>query len=317
MILWHFVNDNRPALVESPIDAQGWILTVDFRLIGFDEHKQRRSNSTVPLCLHPTSLIQLLQFWVPRTREFEEAILGSLRLPFLFQELDPEQEKTTLRILKGLGRFEGADTVSEEAITQVVLNEGLRDRLHTEHSEDEEITLVRDALVAEIKAQAEAQAAEVEKLRRQVVERETQLRSVDDAAKTSAEEVAALQAALASEKARAATAAEELHDQKARLEKLERSRSELAASRAKGWSLVTYIGLVVLIVALSFDAAYWAELLPVRYVRLLGVTGTQVLIGLLTFLLCHLLLELIVRKSQHRISSLWPFQQVRRFRRFL
>ncbi len=35
MILWHFVNDKRPAYVESPIDANEWILTVDFRLIGF------------------------------------------------------------------------------------------------------------------------------------------------------------------------------------------------------------------------------------------------------------------------------------------
>jgi hypothetical protein len=87
MVLWHFVNDKRSAYIESPIDASDWILTVDFRLIGFDEHKQKRSGSKVPLCIHPTSLIQLLQFWVPRTKEFEEAMLGSLRLPFLFQDL--------------------------------------------------------------------------------------------------------------------------------------------------------------------------------------------------------------------------------------
>ena len=105
MILWHFVNDKRTAYIESPIDAQEWILTVDFRLIGFDEHKQKQAGARVPLCLHPTSLIQLLQFWVPRTKEFEEAILGSLRLPFLFQEFDTDAERTTLKILKGLGRF--------------------------------------------------------------------------------------------------------------------------------------------------------------------------------------------------------------------
>ena len=79
MILWHFVSDQRPAYIESPIDARDWILTVDFRLIGFDEYKRRKAESKIPLCLHPTSLIQLLQFWVPRTKEFEEAMLGSMR----------------------------------------------------------------------------------------------------------------------------------------------------------------------------------------------------------------------------------------------
>ena len=145
MVLWHFVNDKRPAYVESPIDANQWILTVDFRFIGFDAHKQKLSKSKVPLCIHPTSLIQLLQFWIPRTKEFEEAMLGSLRLPFLFQDFDAEAERTSLKILKGIGRFEGNEELSKNTITHVMLNDGLRSRLHGENTEGAEIALIRHA----------------------------------------------------------------------------------------------------------------------------------------------------------------------------
>ena len=82
-ILWHLVSDQRPGYVETPSDARDWILTVDFRLIAFDSFKLRRGDSGFPLCLHPTSLIQMLQFWVPRTHEFEEAMLGGLRAAVL------------------------------------------------------------------------------------------------------------------------------------------------------------------------------------------------------------------------------------------
>ena len=129
IILWHFVKDRRPAYVESPAEAKEWILTVDFRFIGFDQHKLNHSDYNVPLCLHPTSLIQLLQFWVPRTREFEEAILGGLRLPFLFQEFDANAERLSLKIIRRLARFEGSEEVTEDSLVKVVTNDGLRNRM--------------------------------------------------------------------------------------------------------------------------------------------------------------------------------------------
>ena len=116
-ILWHLVNDQRPAYVETPLDARDWILTVDFRLIAFDSFKLRKRDSNFPLCLHPTSLIQMLQFWVPRTHEFEEAMLGAVRLPFLFQEFDAQAEQTSLAILGRLGRFSGSEDFSEDAVS--------------------------------------------------------------------------------------------------------------------------------------------------------------------------------------------------------
>jgi len=158
VVLWHVVNDKRPSYLESPIDANYWILTIDNRLIAFDEHKKRRDNAKIPLCVHPTSLIQLLQFWVPRSREFEEAVLGGLRMPFIYQHLDAEAEKTSVRILKGIGRFDGSDNLSSETIAQVMLNEGLRSRLQSNGgTADEELQLIRDALVEAEQARADSQ----------------------------------------------------------------------------------------------------------------------------------------------------------------
>src|SRR5260370_3519325 len=106
VVLWYFVSEKRPVRVESPVEATFWIVTVDYHFLGFDLHKRSDQQSSIPVCLHPTSLIQLLQFCLPRTREFEEAILDSLRLPLLFQEFDSSAERVTVRILETLARFE-------------------------------------------------------------------------------------------------------------------------------------------------------------------------------------------------------------------
>lgn len=157
MVLWHYVNDKRPKYIESPIEATYWILTIDNRLIAFDEHKKRRDSAKIPLCIHPTSLIQLLQFWIPRSKDFEEALLGSLRMPFIFQGFDVEGEKTSLKILKGIGKFDGSDSLPRDTITRVMLNEGLRSRLEASVNEDEEIKLIKDALVESIRERADAE----------------------------------------------------------------------------------------------------------------------------------------------------------------
>jgi hypothetical protein len=36
MVLYHFARDKRPSRIESPADAKYWIVTVDFRFLGFD-----------------------------------------------------------------------------------------------------------------------------------------------------------------------------------------------------------------------------------------------------------------------------------------
>ncbi len=327
MVLWHFVNDKRPAYIESPIDAKYWILTVDFRLIGFDQHKQKHSKSKVPLCIHPTSLIQLLQFWVPRTKEFEEAMLGSLRLPFLFQEFDVEGEKTSLKILNGIGRFEGSEGLSQETITHVMLNEGLRSRLKTEHSEEAEVLIIRDALVEEMRARAVEEANKAKALQDEVRKRESDIASLADQKRAAEAESAETkkQKEEAEEVARIALASQgaELGAMKTRLQAMEEADrrrvgadQEKQAMREKRLALSAYLGCLVVVIAVSAVSAWKAAKLFPWYAKILGSLPTSGLVAIITFLLGHLILEISICRRPG-ISSLWPVRQVKRFSRLL
>lgn len=158
IVLWYFNKDQRPQIVESPADARNWIVTLDFRFLGFDAYKRKQNKNSIPLCIHPTSLIQILQFWVPRTHEFEDALLSNLSYPFLFQEFDTASEKVTLKILETLSRFEELDDLPEETITSILLNEALRIKINAAKDIEEQIQLIKEALIAEntkIKKEAE------------------------------------------------------------------------------------------------------------------------------------------------------------------
>lgn len=233
MVLWHFVDDKRPAYIESPIDANHWILTVDFRFIGFDAHKQKFSKSKVPLCIHPTSLIQLLQFWIPRTPEFEEAMLGSLRLPFLFQDFDAEAERTSLKILKGIGRFEGNEELSQETITHVMLNDGLRTRMQGDNTEEAEIALIRDALVEEVKRLAESEAQKAKCLQEEVLKRDSALAMLAAQKETAEEENVQTKKQKEEAEAAAAKAEASVSQTKAELAAAHEEKSKLAGTLQK------------------------------------------------------------------------------------
>jgi hypothetical protein len=159
VILWHFAGEKRPARVESPVDATFWIVTVDYHFLGYDSYKRAKQQTPIPICLHPTSLIQLLQFWLPRTRQFEDAILDSLRLPLLFQEFDSSAERVTVKILETLARFEKVDQLSGEVVSSILVNEALRHQIAAEPDVQRQIDLVHGALVEENKRALEHLAA--------------------------------------------------------------------------------------------------------------------------------------------------------------
>ncbi len=173
IVLWHFVRDQRPVSIDSPVETNCWIVTVDFGFVGFDRHKRRTQVNNIPICVHPANFIQMLQFWVPRTQDFEEAVLGNLRLPFLLQEFDPSAEQLTIRILTTLARFENVDDLPQETVASTLMNSALRQRLQAEPDVERGTELVREALIednqrvrAELKA-AQAKAQELERKARE------------------------------------------------------------------------------------------------------------------------------------------------------
>lgn len=316
VILWHLVKDKRPAYVESPVDAEEWILTVDFRLLGFDEHKRKASHASIPLCLHPTSLVQLLQFWVPRTQEFEEAILGGLRLPFLFQEFDVKAERLSIAIINRLGRFEGCEEISGDTLTKVVMNEGLRSRIDAGQPEQEEIQLVRDALVEEMRLQAETEKARVKELTEVLEGKSAALAQSSKERKAKDAEIKELQKKLDEEAEKSRAADERLSRLTKEQSKLESKMAQMEDERLQRTALFTYLGLLIVVVGVSSIGGWQAGRALSDLNGILGHNTVCVASGLCIFVIAHLLLELLVRQHQ-RFRKLWPFNQVRRFRKWL
>lgn len=316
MILWHFANDKRGAYVESPLDAHEWILTIDSRLIGFDSHKQRQAGAKVPLCLYPTSFIQLLQFWVPRTREFEEAMLGSLRLPFLFQPFDPEAERTSLRILKGLARFAGNESIPEEALTRVVLNDGLRSRLTPDQSAEAESALIRDALVDEMKSRVEAEASRAQQLETALKERDAAIHAVDAEKRARDEEIQRLRTAAAEAGSRLASAHETLAAQGIEIGALKANWEKTEEVKQRFRAVLYYAGLLTAVIAVSVIAAWQTPRFLPALAYMMGPTAAMGFVAVLSFIIGHSVLEWMVPRN-HRMTQIWPFKQTRRFRRWL
>ncbi|MGI8733018.1 MAG: hypothetical protein ACR2LM_06925 [Pyrinomonadaceae bacterium] len=170
IILWHFVGDLRRTPLEAPFEAEQWIVTIDYRLLGFDEYKQGQGTFRMPVCLHPSGLVQMLQFWVPRSAEFEKALITGFQLPFLFREFDLDAEKVTIKILQTMARYEDIESVPRETIGNIILNQALRERIKVEKDESKQIQLVKDAFVeVNLKLSLELSVSENQ---RQAIERE-------------------------------------------------------------------------------------------------------------------------------------------------
>jgi hypothetical protein len=151
IMLWHFVRDKRPRIIESPLEAIYWIVTIDFKFLGFDAYKKKQLNEAFQICVHPSTLVQMLQLWIPRTEQFEVAMLSSLRLPFLFKEFDSASERATLHILEVLGRFENVGDLSKETIAATLMNDALRQKLSAESDITKQVELVKETLIEENK----------------------------------------------------------------------------------------------------------------------------------------------------------------------
>jgi len=159
LLLWHVAAGHRPAQVGSPLKAGAWIVTTDMRLMGFDSQKTKMaadspSNSyPLPVCVHPSIFIQMLPFWLNRSPSLEEALLASLRLPFLCRDLEDPAEQTTIRLLRALVRAENPKKITVGAATAVLRNEALRQKISGMNDANAEIRLVREVLQEEITKQ--------------------------------------------------------------------------------------------------------------------------------------------------------------------
>lgn len=154
-VLWHAVNDRRNANDNSPFEVEYWAVSIDWRLIALDRQKRLSNVTHLPVVLHPSNLMQFIQFWIPRTSAIDEVLVDSLRLPLYFQSFDPDDERATVRVLSAISRFENINDISESTMKLVLANQVLRGRIKEgDASNDEIYQLVREEFLAIHKATA-------------------------------------------------------------------------------------------------------------------------------------------------------------------
>jgi hypothetical protein len=307
IILWHVVKDKRPSYVESPSDAKEWIITIDFRLLRFDQYKLKKSGANVPICLHPSTFIQLLQFWIPRSQKFEEAVLSGLRLPFLFQEFDAAAERLSLTIIRRIGRFDGSDKIPSDTLVRVILNDGLRARIAANCPEDEETQLVRDTLIEDMRTQAEQEKVRAEQLTVLVENKSSALIKSTEERKEKDAQIKHLQTKLHEQEEKTSTATKALSRLAAEHLKFESKITQMENDRLHSRALFIYCISLVCVIAISLLAGRLASLF---------MRGLSIGVAVFTFISAHLILELLVRKNEC-LLRLWPFKQVKRFRKWL
>jgi len=261
MVLWHCVQDKRHTPPESPLEAEHWIITVDYRFLAFDAYKRQQQGTEVPLCLHPSNFVSMLRFWVPRSPEFEEAILGTMRLPFLFQEFDSDAEKVTLQILRTIGRFEGVGDIPEEAVTRVVCNDAIRERMEEVTEGQEEVELIRDALIEELTEDIRERNAGIEELQQEATGKDQDLEELKKHKEKMEKTIAKLRSTVEAERGEVTAVQQEQQRQAEVISGLQASLEAKQAEAEKHkaisrfvirWSIITIVALGLVAPILSY-----------------------------------------------------------------
>ena len=152
VILWHAVNQRRFQKEDSLLAIEYWAVSLDSRLIKFGNKKSKNSASKSPIVLHPSNLVQLIQFWLPRTPELEENIIDALRLPLFFKSFSPEDERATLKVLATISRFENHEDIAEDSIKHILTNQAIRSRFaNGEITEEDAVELITNEFISENK----------------------------------------------------------------------------------------------------------------------------------------------------------------------
>lgn len=151
MIIWHAARE-LAGNASNPLEGGVLVATLDGGFIHFDRHKRRQGKSRYRILVHPVTLIQLLGLWAPQDEVFQQAVLASLRLPFLLTEFDAASERTTIRILNRLSRFTKIGDLSDETVMTLLKSEALRASYETNDqlTDDQEIELIESAITAEL-----------------------------------------------------------------------------------------------------------------------------------------------------------------------
>lgn len=280
--IWHFIRHKRPAFDESPIEAEYWIVTEDFRFLGFDKFKPGILGNDVPICVHPTTIIQMLQLWIPRTPEFEEALLSSVLLPALSEEFDPSSERVTVDILRAISRFENIEDLSKETISAFLLDQAVRQRIKKESNKEKHVELIKESLIHENMAKEKELKDTLNKQRRlktEIEEKEDVIQTLQSKMQGQQAELQELQNHLTQENEKSVSLSEKLTTIEQTL--LEKDKAKELWRSRKGFLLKGGLYLVIGIVLSIIIASLLSKFVLVSVELALGI---NVSIWILVFL---------------------------------
>ncbi|WP_223881640.1 hypothetical protein [Affinibrenneria salicis] len=176
LIFWYIIKDHRTDHAESALDENYWGVTIDWSMISFDQVKRRTKKSDLPVVLHPTNLVQLLQFWIPRDEILESGILETMRLPLLFGQFDEKDEKLTIELIQALSTYKNIDDIDIDILSSMLADKALKQRISDSDHENDLIIEIIESEFAEkatkYKSELDSRMSEVEKANAVVTEKD-------------------------------------------------------------------------------------------------------------------------------------------------
>ncbi|MEZ4388932.1 MAG: hypothetical protein R3D98_15410 [Candidatus Krumholzibacteriia bacterium] len=288
MVLWHFTRRKRAAHVEDPASAKYWVATLDFGMLHFDRHKRRSISDGVNVAIHPTVLLQILQFWVPQSEELEVALIDAIQ-PLLPHEFDGQSERVTLNILGVLSRFENASDLDDDTIGGIFLNDAVRTRIQETEDIGEQIEIIESAVVERVKkvreenAQLEDQISKMHQILEATVEK---LNDMEEGGRREREQLAQKLQTESEEKSKLADTLQKLTD------KMEREReARLSRLRHVLFGVYTALCLAFAVFAGIKWIAPW--LMTLRALQTIAAYGV---VTLFCFASALVLIELTCRR---------------------
>lgn len=284
VVLWHYVQDKRGWRSVTPLTAEYWIVTVDFRFLSFDRH-QTLNGRLSPACMHPSQLIQVLRFFVPKSPTLENTLLAVMRLPVLTRSFSTQEERVCLEIARNLARHEGIEDVPTDTLLRILGDEGLKSRMADRGvSEQEQLDAVDSVLAREL-ADRERR---LEQQRVKATELESQANQLRYEVERHAEESGKWKKAAEEMKAQAGVATQQAFSQiQASQEELSRVQNELARTKTRNEQYASvmrgFLGLLVCTLGLLGIVrlpAVWPWLAQHPHRLGLQITGIVMLIAL-------------------------------------
>lgn len=172
LIFWYSIHDHRDGSADSALEETYWGVTIDWSMIQFDQYQRRTKRSKLPVVLHPTNLVQLLQFWVPRDDMLESGIMEAIKLPLLFGDFDVNDEKATIDLIQALSTYKNIDGIDLDILSSMLADKALKQKIIEVDAQNGSVIEIIESEFAELAA---TYKAEIKNIQRSYTEEKTDL----------------------------------------------------------------------------------------------------------------------------------------------